>query len=321
MFNIAYGIRTILEACEVVRPDDTILIIADNEGRSIWLGQHTMDIVQSMGGNPSMIVINPPEMRGAEPPSAVSAAMKCVNTCIRITTKASLGHTTARKEATAAGMRYCTFGNIPLEDIAAGVNAEDIRFIKNRTQTLADLLSSAREATITTPAGTNITLSISGRSGIALHPLSQIVSGMPYYAEAAIAPVEGTAEGTIAVDVAFIDWDYVLLVPIRMKIKKGLVMDVTGPEQEIKRLENVFSSYKNARNIGELGIGTSHIIPMPIYGTRRDAARIGTAHFALGRNNDIGGQTWSEIHWDMVCNNAAVSLDGKIVLQNGQLVI
>lgn len=321
MSDITSGIQSILKACEVVQAGNTVLIIADNDGRSMWLGQKTMDIVDSLGAKTSMIVINPPEMRGAEPPATAAAAMKCVDTCIRITTGASLVHTTARKEATAVGMRYCTIGNIPLEDIRKGAETEDIRLISDRTRALAEKLTSAKQATIRTPAGTDIVLSIADRPGISLHPLSTLVSGMPYYAEAAIAPMEGTAQGTIVVDVAFIDWDYVLLEPVRLKVKDGQVVDFSGPVREIKRLEKVFSSYENARNIAELGIGTSHIIPMPILGTRRDAARMGTAHFALGRNNDIGGQTWSEIHWDMVCNNAMVELDEKPVLKGGKLII
>ncbi len=321
MSDIASGIHSVLEACEVVHPGETVLIIADNDGRSMWLGQKTMEIVDSLGAEPSMIIINPPEMRGAEPPVTAAAAMKCVNTCIRITTGASLVHTTARKEATAAGMRYCTIGNIPLEDIRRGAAAEDIRLIRERTGALAEKLTLAKEAAIRTPAGTDIILSIADRSGISLHPLSPLVSGMPYYAEAAVAPVEGSVQGTIVVDVAFIDWDYVLLEPVRLEVKDGLVAGLSGPEKEIGRLEAVFSSYENARNIGELGIGTSHIIPLPVLGTRRDAARMGTAHFALGRNNDIGGRTWSEIHWDMVCNNATVELDGVPVLKDGKLLI
>ena len=72
---------------------------------------------------------------------------------------------------------------------------------------------------------------------------------------------------------------------------------------------------------GELGIGTSHTVPLPIYGIRRDAARIGTAHFALGRNNDIGGNTLSEIHWDMLMNQVTVEFDAMMVLKAGKFLI
>ncbi len=319
MFEIIDGIRSILEACEVVRPNDKVLVIADNEGRSMWLGQLVMNVATKMGGEAVLTVINPPEMHGGlEPPDVVAAAMKNANVSIRVSNKASLVHSTARKEASAAGARYNPI-DIPLEDIKNGASVKDLRLIKERTETLAQMLTEAKEARVTTPGGTDLKLRMDGRPGIPLHPLSPLVGGMPYYAESAVAPLEGSAEGKIVVDIAFIDWQYVLLEPLVFTIEKGNVVDVTGPKREVDRLNEAFKTYENSRNIGELGIGTSHTVPLPIFGTRRDAARIGTAHFAIGRNNDIGGNTFSDIHWDMLMKQAMVELDGRCVLKDGSL--
>jgi leucyl aminopeptidase (aminopeptidase T) len=320
MFDIIKGIRSILESCEVVQPAQHVLIIADNEGRSMWLGNLVMNVVNSMGAEAVLTIINPPEMRGAEPPASVSAAMKNVDVSIRVSDKAALVHTTARKEATAVGARYCPI-DIPIEDIKKGASADDIHLIKDRTETLAQMLTEASVAKVTTPSGTNISVSLANRQGIALHPLSPVVAGIPYYAEAAIAPVEGTAEGILVIDIAFIDWDYIMRKPLNLTVKGGKVIDVSGANEEADRLKKVLSTFENASNIGELGIGTSHIVPLPFYGTRRDAARIGTTHFALGRNNDIGGETWSEVHWDALMDQAIVELDGRCVLRNGDLMI
>ena len=53
----------------------------------------------------------------------------------------------------------------------------------------------------------------------------------------------------------------------------------------------------------------------------RDGARIGTAHVALGRNNDIGGETLSDVHMDALMDKVTVELDGNRVLNNGVLLI
>jgi leucyl aminopeptidase (aminopeptidase T) len=156
---------------------------------------------------------------------------------------------------------------------------------------------------------------------VPIHPLSPVVAGLPNYAEAAISPLEGTAEGEIVVDMAFIDWSCLLREPMHLTVEGGRVVDVKGYKPEVEKLKAVLDKYENASNIAELGIGTSHTTPLPIYGTRRDAARIGTVHFALGRNNDIGGNTWSEIHWDALMSQATVELDGKAVLKNGEMMI
>lgn len=321
MFEIMNGIRSILEACETVKPKDRVLVIADNEGKSMWLGQLVMNVANSMGAEATLIILNPPEMRAQEPPASVAAAMKGADSIIRVSDKAPLVHTTARKEATAVGARYQPIENIPLDDIKKGVSLADIQLIKERTEALAQMLTQANMATVTTPAGTNLSVSLTGRGGLAIHPLSPVLGGLPYYAEAAIPPLEGTAEGTIVVDIAFVDWECVLREPVRFTVKKGKVVDVSGSRQDADKLRKVFSTYENASNIAELGIGTSHIIPLPMHGTRRDAGRIGTAHFALGRNNDFGGATWSDVHWDALMDQAIVELDGHCVLKDGVLLI
>lgn len=322
MFDIINGFRSILNACDVVKPGERILVIADNEGQSMWLGQLLMNLISSMGAEAVLMVINPPEMRGADPSATVAAAMKSANVSIRVTDeKAALVHSTARKEATALGARYCLFDSIPIEHIIKGASVEDIRAVAERTENMAKLLDQTKVAKVTTPAGTNITVRLAGRKAIPLHPLSPVVAGMPYYAEAASAPIEGTAEGIIVVDLGFIDWGYILNKPVYLTVKEGVVVAIEGAKQETDRLNAALLKYKNAGNIAEFGIGTSHIVPLPMRGTRQDAARLGTMHFALGRNNDIGGNTLSEVHWDVLIDQPTVELDGRCILEDGNLNI
>jgi leucyl aminopeptidase (aminopeptidase T) len=320
MQEVVDGLKSIFIACDVIHPKDKVLVIADDDGKSMWLGYLGLGTIKAMGGEANLIVMDPPEQRGAEPPITVSAAMKTVNVCIRVSDKAPLVHTTARKEASALGVRYCPI-EIPVEEIKMGASAKEVKLIKQRTEKLAEIMGKSKTARVTTPEGTDLTVNIAGRPPIPIHPLSPLVAGLPAYAEAAIAPIEGTAEGRIVVDIAFIDWCCLLREPMHLTVKKGKVVDIKGYQPEVEKVSKVLDTYENANNIGELGIGTSHTIPLPIYGIRRDAARIGTAHFALGRNNDIGGNTLSEIHWDMLMNQATVEFDGKVVLKAGKFLI
>lgn len=320
MQEVLDGLKSIFMACDVIHSKDKVLVIADDDGKSMWLGYLCLGTIKAMGGEANLIVMDPPEQRAAEPPITVSAAMKTVNVCVRVSDKAPLVHTTARKEASALGVRYCPI-EIPVEEIKMGASAKEVKLIKRRTEKLAEILGKSKTARITTPEGTDLTVSIAGRPPIPLHPLSPLVAGIPSYAEAAVAPIEGTAEGRIVVDIAFIDWCCLLREPMHLTVKKGKVVDIKGYQPEVEKVSKVLDTYENANNIGELGIGTSHTIPLPIYGIRRDAARIGTAHFALGRNNDIGGNTLSEIHWDMLMSQATVELDAKVVLEAGKFLI
>ncbi|MFC2059603.1 aminopeptidase [Chloroflexota bacterium] len=322
MFELMKGIRSIFEACMAVKPGEQWLVLADDDGRSMWIGQLVMNVISSMGSEAVLVIITPREIAEQEPPASVAAAMRSVDAVVRVSEKKALVHSDARKEATAAGVRYYSImGGIPIEDLKQGVSAADIQLIKEKTESLAQRLTQASVARVTSQLGTNITLGLTGREGIALHPMSHVAAGLPYYAEAAIAPVEGTAEGIIVADLAVVQWGYRLREPLRITVKAGKVVDISSCAQEADRLRKIIAMDENASNIAELGIGTSHIIPWEIHGTRRDAARIGTAHIGIGRNNDIGGKTWSRIHVDSLIDKAIVDLDDYCVLREGSLLI
>ncbi len=203
MFELIKGIRSIVETCMEVKPGERVLIITDNEGGPMWVAQLAMSVISSMGAEVVLTVVNPWEVAGQEPPPAVAAAMKNVDAILYLSDKAGgLPHTDARKEATAAGAKYYSIFQIPVDDLKQGVSASDIQLIKERTESMAQRLTQANVARVTSPSGTDLTMSLTGREGLALHPKSHGVAGLPDYAEAAIAPVEGTAEGVIVADLA-----------------------------------------------------------------------------------------------------------------------
>jgi len=210
------------------------------------------------------------------------------------------------------------------EDIISlkgGASASDYNLISERTEHLAQMLTEANTAKVTTPLGTNITMSLHGREGLALHPMGRVIGVLPDQAEAPISPVEGTTEGTIVVNLSILGWDYLLREPLRYTVKSGRVTDISGDAKEVDRIQKIYATDENANNIAELGIGTSHIIPGEVHGTRRDAARSGTVHIGIGRNNDIGGKLWSAIHLDSLMDQVTIELDGHCVLRDGVLLI
>ena len=239
MFELINGIRSIVETCMRIEPKERILVIADDEAGPMWAGQLAMNIIGSMGAEVVLTVITPRDILDPEPPAAVAAAMKSVNAVLNITDKAALVHTSARKEATAAGVRFYTLSSIPLDDLKQGVTATDIKLIKERTETLAQRLTQAKVARLTSPSGTDIAMSLTGREGVAIHPMSDLGS-LPYYAEAAIAPVEGTAEGVIVADLEVVGWECLLREPLHYTVKAGKAVNVSGCAEEAIRSSRAF---------------------------------------------------------------------------------
>jgi len=321
MFELMKGIQSIVETCMEVKPGERVLIITDNEGGPMWTAQLAMNVVSSMGAEVVLTVINPWEVTGHEPPAALAAAMKSVNTILNISNKGGLAHTTARNEATAAGVRYYSIFQIPVDDLKQGVSAKDIQLIKERTENMAQRLTQANAARVTSPLGTDLTMDLAGRESLAVHPMSRVFAILPDYAEAAIAPIEGSAEGVVVADLEVVGWGYMLREPLRYTVKAGKVVDISGSAQDAERVRKIVATDENANNLAELGIGTSHTIPWAMRGTRRDAARIGTVHIGIGRNDNIGGKARSQVHHDGLISQVTVELDGQYVLRDGVLLI
>jgi leucyl aminopeptidase (aminopeptidase T) len=164
-------------------------------------------------------------------------------------------------------------------------------------------------------------MNLADREGVTISPLGPGFFTLPYYAEAAVAPVEGTAEGIIVADLTMRGWGYLLRDPLRYAVKAGKVVEVFGSTEDADRLRKICGADEHAANIAELGIGTSHIIPKALLGTNRDFGRMGTAHIGIGRNNDIGGKTWSRIHLDGLMSHATIELDNHCVLRGGSFLI
>ena len=236
MFKTMESINKYLDLVKVIKPGDRVLIIADNEGRSMWIGQLTMNLVSQKGNEAVLSIINPPQYKSQEPPQSVAAAMVNVDTIIRVTDdQAPLVHTSARHNATSKGIKYCL---LKLHELDLNLTEEDLKQIIDRTEKLAKMLENSDKVRVTTPKGTDVTFSVKGRPGLAAHCMG-LMAVEPHYAESAIPPIEGTMEGLIVVDVAFVDWNYLLREPIKMTIKKGRVTDISGSKQEVDKLKEI----------------------------------------------------------------------------------
>lgn len=153
-------------------------------------------------------------------------------------------------------------------------------------------------------------------------------------------------EGVIVYDgsMTFSDGDSIIETPITCKVEKGYVTDISGGAESRRLLKTILEAEvrpfvlekegklpegqaviykKNARNIGELGIGLNPAAN--ITGNMlEDEKAFHTCHFAIGENYDNDAP--SLIHLDGVVREPTIVLtygDGtsKTILQNGSLQI
>ena len=238
----------------------------------------------------------------------------------------------------------------------AAINYKEL---KERCEKLNRFFNDAVSVHVTAAGGTDLVVPVTGRKlmfddGDFSKPgaggnipagevfISPLVGGL----KAEDGTVNEGCEGVIVYDgsMTFSDGDSILETPITCKVSKGYVTEITGGaeaerlrktiteaekraiqyEQEKKLPEGMGEVYKkNARNIGELGIGLNSAAK--ITGNMlEDEKAFHTCHFAIGENYDNDAP--SLIHLDGVVRNPTITISykngsEKIILDNGMLTI
>ncbi|MEM1586916.1 MAG: aminopeptidase [Candidatus Bathyarchaeia archaeon] len=262
---------------------------------------------------------------GVYPGKEVEERMKAADVVIAITTY-SLTHTDARVNACKAGARVASMPMFLAEMFyPGGPMASDYREIEKTSRKIADLLTSAEEARVTSPKGTDITMSLKGRVGIvdAGIMIERGSFGNLPSGEAFCAPVEGTANGRVVVEPG---WFPDLKEEMTFVFKNGYVVEIIGGGKVGDNFRNLLDlskdiePYISRRNLAELGVGTNPNAKRPDNVLEAEKIR-GTVHIAIGDNSHIGGKVSSDIHQDFIIPKPTLTLDGKIVIRDGELLI
>ena len=218
----------------------------------------------------------------------------------------------------------CRYASMPLFDISMfeGPMNVDWKALAKRTSAIAKALNKAEAIEIKTPNGTHITLSKKGRRALADTGIltRQGAFGNLPAGEAFLAPLEGTANGTLV-----LEWAPTreLKSPLVLHIRDGAVMEITGDEPYADYLRAKLSEREENRNIAELGIGTNDRAKRP--DNILESEKIfGTVHLALGDNSSFGGEVKTPFHQDFVFFRPTVILKARdntcsYLLRNGSL--
>ena len=313
------GSSKLVNVLAQVKKGEQVLIVTDFDTESIARSLATACV--AVGAEPTIMIMRPREAHGLEPPEMVAVAMTKADMVFQPVSK-SIAHTSATKRAKEAGARLIVLPEYTEEMLISGGLEADFEAQKPLCEKMRDYLTGARKARLTTPSGTDITMSLEGRPGRALTGMARERGGYssPPNIEASIAPVEGTAQGTIVAD-GSISSIGLLSSPVTISVKDGLAKEITGGK-EAEKLKEILKSANDPKvyNVGELGIGLNP--KAKLCGLMlEDEGAYGSVHIALGSNADFGGNTRAARHIDLVISKSTLLLDEKPVLKDGEVVI
>ncbi|HIQ04160.1 MAG TPA: hypothetical protein EYH31_00520, partial [Anaerolineae bacterium] len=260
---------------------------------------------------------------GDEPPAWLGQRMARAQVVIAITTF-SLSHTQARELATQASARIASMPGFLMEMFYPdGPMTVDYIAISGETARIATALTEAEQVHITCPAGTDLTFSLKGRYGHrddGLYRKPGQWGNLPA-GEAYTTPLEGTAQGRLVVSPG---WHANLTETLVINFEDGEAVSLEGGGAVREELERVlrFGDPDTAprRNCAELGIGTNPNARRTDNTLEAEKIR-GTLHIALGDNAHMGGIVAADYHQDFVISHPTLTLDGKAIMEDGELML
>ena len=310
------ALASTLDDCLRVAAGETVLVVTDPAKRAI--ADALVTAARARGAETVVAEMSERETHGTEPPAPIAAAMLEADVVIAPTSK-SLSHTEARHAASGKGVRIATMPDIT-EDMLRRTMSADFATIARRSASIADLLTKGSEVHVTTEAGTDVTIGIKGRRGIAddgrlgeAGDFGNLPAG-----EGFVAPVEGETNGRVVFDGSI--WPIgILKEPLVVDIRDGYAASIEGPSAE--RFRAFLEPHgKDAFAVAELGIGTNEKAELT-GNVLEDEKIIGTIHIAFGDNHSFGGAIRVSSHQDGIVLRPTVTVDGAALLEEGRLLV
>ncbi|HSD63432.1 MAG TPA: aminopeptidase [Ignavibacteriaceae bacterium] len=304
--------------CMAVKKNEKILVITDEIKREIGYSLYLNAV--RLGYKALLVEMKSGKINGEEPSQEIAHLMQQFDV-VFIPTAKSLTHTDARRNASKKGVRIATFPGITKEVMIRGLNA-DYNKISRLSVKLKKVLEKGKEIRVTSPAGTDISFSIMGRTAYASKGLfhKKGESGNLPTGETFLAPVEGTSNGVFVVDGSMAGLGLIKKSNIKIEVKNGFASGISGGSIAVRLKKMLDSVGKNARNIAEFGIGTND--KAKLSGILLEDEKVkGTVHIALGNNVSMGGNVNVPIHLDGVIKEPTVYMDGKEIMKDGNLLV
>jgi leucyl aminopeptidase (aminopeptidase T) len=308
--------RKIVDDCTALDTGEFCLLVKDFDTSGLHRALEAA--IRDCGGIPVVLSL-PEEVYLADSlPQRLEIAMTSADVVL-ICTREIFPHG-PRRSATEAGARVLSMCTVT-EEMALRALPVDYEELSRVTKRAADLLSRATEVLITSQAGTEIRMEITGRRVTYLDGLTRepgTSTALPA-GVVALAPLSETAEGRVILDGSIHSFG-LLEKPVALTVKKGRIETVEGEKQAEALLRLLDAADENARCIAEVGLGTN---PSATYvGNLVEDERVrGSGHIGLGRNTHLGGTIDSAVHIDATIRKPSIYLDGEMIVSEGSLTI
>jgi 2,5-dihydroxypyridine 5,6-dioxygenase len=324
-----------------IEPGQNVLVLSDTaHDERVW--QAVMSVISEQGAEPTLALFEPRPADYFNPPPAVCDAMLRSDVNVLLASTGML-HSPANAAAMAAGVPcICMDGGMTLEMFQSGAVTEDPEAMAVFKHRVARNVfgADAKECRVTSRHGSDLTYRVDGRVFVPPLPAPdfdpyKIVdfakadaregSKLLFYlfptGELNVAPIEGSANGVLVVDLTMHHLDR-LSGTIALHVEDGRVVDIQG-DADAFTLRRYLQDYgdENAYMFpAEASVGINR--RALVRGIQREDKNIwGAMHFGLGTNVDVGGSIESRIHLDAVVLEPTLYVDGEERIRDGRFLV
>lgn len=238
------------------------------------------------------------------------------------------------KEGQGSQLKIAHMPGITL-DMIASLAETDYDFLESGCEALRKPLLLGHEVQITTTDHRgnphHLTLTLGGwdfppivSSGIVQHnSFDNVPSGEVY-----IPPVKGTGQGSVVINGSVTGYVFAENDEIVAHFAGGALINMepfNHPAAQIIRRQIERASALGDHEphyLCELGIGVNTAVKKLTGGTLMDEKAYGTAHIAIGANDEFGGTVQAaNIHEDLVFLRPTIHIDSHLIIQDGEFAI
>lgn len=316
--------KTVLTHCRL-QPQETMLVYTDNHSHPHYAAAF-LAAGQSLGA--TVFQVNVP---ANTPPVETGIIARCWNESDLAIDLASITtsiYRPLRTNALAAGTRILRVTDP--EDVLFRLPPDPV--VRDRVKAAEALLAGARRIRLTSPAGTDLEVDITGRRAFGLWGVADRPGTWDHWPMGLVV-VGGNRSGTngrLVVDVG----DLLLALPryvdspIVLTVREGAITDIEGGA-DARLLSTWFAGWRDPRAywISHIGWGLDHrtiwtrMQRKDEGGTADAESFYGVMQIAFGRDTSfLGGSNDVPAHMDFDCLRTSVAVDGLEILREGTFV-
>jgi leucyl aminopeptidase (aminopeptidase T) len=318
--DVSKALSYVVRECGGVQAGERVLVICDAAGHD--LAQAMAAVASVLGAHAEVAEIADLSRHGGEPPADVARRMLTTDLTISLC-RFSLAHSRARSDSAARG-RFLSLPQYDWALLSDPAVMVDYQAQAATVRRFADAFTKGLEVGVKTRLGTDVLMSIQGRSGNYCPGFVRAPGdlGSPPDIEANIAPIETSAEGTVVVDGSITHHDLGLLAtPVTLTLEAGLVVEIQSARHDyIRIVEEMFGPPGSRRRVlAECGVGLNPLARLT-GSMLTDEGAMGSVHFGFGANHTVGGLNDVDFHMDFVIRHASLCVDGVPMLADGALL-